>query len=1281
MKKLMSFLLAFCMIIGMCPAIASANENVDSVSATRTVYFNSASEWSTAQQGEGGGESVLIAYNGSDNWNAAGSFTDVNGEVVEQTVTSGVGFNTSRNALVSFKIPENFDADDTALVTLTLTLKYFKQASVGVRLAVYGNSVDGTWSASSANKATFGANGSDSGLNNLELLGLTSPIKTGSAGEKLTLTSYALTDYVKQMADEGKSEVTFRLAIPCGGAWIYNAETSNAPVLKFEKGFATSVNVKTVFYDGKNETDAEYETISKVIAGSVYTYSDTPENTKTVGNDIYVYSEEKSTLSVTVEEDGSSEIVIVYEKYTADNTFNGYVIDDEGAWCWFADPRAISYKNDEGTIDLTLIGYIDVHGNIKATQINNLTNKVDEVLVRTNLQPDDHNNPTFLVLPDERIVVFYSRHTDEACFWYRVTKEKGDITTFGEEKCLETSANTTYPSPFLMSDDPDHIYLCWRGIGWHPTIAKLSIPNENGDMQFTYGPYQMVQSTGARPYAKYASNGKDKIYVSYTTGHPDNEDPNWLYFNQIDINTMTMQDINGKVMSTIASGPLNVNKTNTSQTNIVDRTSGVRNWLWQVAVADDGYPVIANVRINGGKSVHDYYYVKWNGTEWVKTFVTNGGGKFHPSNTEYCYSGGMSIDTDNPNVMYVSKPVDGVFGSVFEIVKYTMSDDGTEVLSEEQITKNSIKNNVRPWAVPNSGDNDVKLLWMSGDYAYWMVNKNYPAGYPTAAMSSTPLPEEKVDITDAVAKEDYGMIGGAFVSTMNTANIVNATVGDEFTVSVDAYLSGDYTGTIFKMGDVSVSVKNLTTRYSDNDEANFPRLVLTVNGVDYASTNVYGTSDDWKYYSTGTSGDYYFTEYDKYVNLTVVNDGEYITLYRDGLVDVKEKISANGFENVKVGGFDGYVENVSVFDRALNHDEIKSLTENDYVVKDPEVYGSESVKIVSKTSSGEVIKEETVELRPGTDVYEFVPENGIIKDGIYYSMYGYSFNETDMEAEVIYEKYKKNGENLVVDGTFEDENGNFSWGTWQSPERQSYFKDDCSDWFYIVNRDTDASVLYTNTLKADDYALGTRWNDGVLGLCSMANFIPVEAGKTYFVSYDYKHKVNGTSANYISTSFVSEKNMSAGEQSGCNIPKSVTTDWQTNEFVITAPEDGYIYFHFSCLGSGNAPGGSNNGSGPYWFFDNFEVYEIEKEFINVTIEGSTDNETVVKVENISINDVEDVMVYVVEYNAENEVVKVESKKIDVEANNYKMPKFAVGGNIKVFVWNENMLPLHNVVKK
>ena len=60
-------------------------------------------------------------------------------------------------------------------------------------------------------------------------------------------------------------------------------------------------------------------------------------------------------------------------------TYSGTVVADEGAWCWFADPRALHYENEGGTINATYIGYIDVHGNVKATQYDWVTGRKTDV--------------------------------------------------------------------------------------------------------------------------------------------------------------------------------------------------------------------------------------------------------------------------------------------------------------------------------------------------------------------------------------------------------------------------------------------------------------------------------------------------------------------------------------------------------------------------------------------------------------------------------------------------------------------------------------------------------------------------------------------------------------------------------------------------------------------------------------------------------------------------------------------------------------------------------------
>lgn len=523
-----------------------------------------------------------------------------------------------------------------------------------------------------------------------------------------------------------------------------------------------------------------------------------------------------------------------------------HTVASEGAWCWFADPRATHYSNASHSIDMSYLGYIDVHGNIRATQFNWLTNEKSDVLVRSFFQPDDHNNPTFLVLPDERVLIIYSRHTDEPAFYYRVSVKPGDITQLGEEKRLATANNTTYPSPFLMSEDPTHWYLCWRGISWHPTIARLTLPDENGDCHFDWGPYQMVQSTGARPYAKYYSNGKDKLYVSYTTGHPDNENPNWLYFNVINIKgEPTLEDIEGHRLSTIKDGPFRVNKSQeykaTYPLTVVDAPAqGIRDWVWQIALDQQERPRIAMVKINDDKSHHEYYYARWTGSQWALTDVCDGGGKFHPSDTERCYSGGEALDPQNPGTMYVSRPTPGEYGNVHEIWKYTISDDG-RISSSEQLTRNSTKNNVRPYMLPNSQGTPLRLTWMQGDYAYWIVCSRYPAGYPTSIQCD--YDPQAMLPTKAAGK------GWTFVTTL--------TPQQQFT-----------------LGDISYSV-----------DASSHRPVLTINGQKYESQSQLRTSDGWQFCPATTDGKEYPSQGAIRIALTYDAKAQKLTVYRNGLID------------------------------------------------------------------------------------------------------------------------------------------------------------------------------------------------------------------------------------------------------------------------------------------------------------------------------------------------------------------------------------------------------------
>ena len=76
-------------------------------------------------------------------------------------------------------------------------------------------------------------------------------------------------------------------------------------------------------------------------------------------------------------------LVVLGARTVAQESFKSNVVAEEGAWCWFADPRAMHYENAAGTINASYLGYIDVHGNVKATQYDWLNIFVSAVILIT----------------------------------------------------------------------------------------------------------------------------------------------------------------------------------------------------------------------------------------------------------------------------------------------------------------------------------------------------------------------------------------------------------------------------------------------------------------------------------------------------------------------------------------------------------------------------------------------------------------------------------------------------------------------------------------------------------------------------------------------------------------------------------------------------------------------------------------------------------------------------------------------------------------------------------
>jgi hypothetical protein len=176
-----------------------------------------------------------------------------------------------------------------------------------------------------------------------------------------------------------------------------------------------------------------------------------------------------------------------------------------GAWCWFADPRALVWNGR------TLIGWIDGAGDVRVASLDGST--VTTALVHSGLGVDDHNNPALLARADGRLQVFYSAHSGPEMYF----RLSADGVRWEDEQRLGTNTpgtrGYTYPNPVQLAAEGGRFHLFWRGGDWNPAFSI-------SDDGLSWAPAQALIRGPGRPYVKVFSDGNDAIHLAFTDGHP-----------------------------------------------------------------------------------------------------------------------------------------------------------------------------------------------------------------------------------------------------------------------------------------------------------------------------------------------------------------------------------------------------------------------------------------------------------------------------------------------------------------------------------------------------------------------------------------------------------------------------------------------------------------------------------------------------------------------------------------------------------------------------------------
>lgn len=371
---------------------------------------------------------------------------------------------------------------------------------------------------------------------------------------------------------------------------------------------------------------------------------------------------------------------------------------NDGAWCWFQSPSAVNFNGK------TYVGYVNKNGDIMVGIYDENTKNISSTVLHANLQIDDHAAPSILVRSDRRLMVFYSAHTGDSMF-YRISTNPEDISSWKNEQSVNTNTagdwKYTYSNPVQLSSEDNEVYLFWRGGNGEPTFSTSTDGNSWSDAQ------TLFNVPGERPYMKASSNGTDKIYFTFTNGHPNEVDNNSIYFAYYQGGSFYKAD--GTFIKSINDLPL----TPADVDMVYDSSkSGIKAWNWDIAFDENGYPVIVYAvfpTIND----HRYVYARYNGNAWDNNEITSAGDSIG-GDTELYYSGGITLDHENPSIVYLSKEID----NVNEIQKWSTQNSGLN-WSFENITSESTKENIRPIVPRNHTSDKPGVIWMSGVYPFF----------------------------------------------------------------------------------------------------------------------------------------------------------------------------------------------------------------------------------------------------------------------------------------------------------------------------------------------------------------------------------------------------------------------------------------------------------------------------------------------------------------------------------------------------------------------------------
>ncbi len=406
------------------------------------------------------------------------------------------------------------------------------------------------------------------------------------------------------------------------------------------------------------------------------------------------------------------------------------VLDDDGGWCWFQDERAL-VVGDTLVLGSVAAGRHDAsrRGAVEATSVDLRTRatarfRLSATPVAKKDGYDDHCAPAFVLRGDGRLLAVWAGHGFDDRILSRVSSRPGDPSSWSDERSFvpSPSSRVTYSNLQRLAGERGRIYDFFRGLDdrFKPSVAWS---DDEGETWTKGGVVIDVPAAFRhRPYAKYASNGRDTIHVVYSEGHPRDYD-NSLYHVLYRDGRLCRSD--GTPIRALREGLRRPEE----GTRIFQGDPANVAWAADVELDGEGRPFVAysvqkdSAGLPPGQGGLDLRYrlARWDGRAWDDHEVGFAGTRLYAGEDDY--SGGIALVPGDPTAVFLSTNADPATGRPlvsaadgqrhWEVFRGTRRGDGSWTFTA--VTKDSALDNIRP-VVPRAPGREPILLWLRGRY-------------------------------------------------------------------------------------------------------------------------------------------------------------------------------------------------------------------------------------------------------------------------------------------------------------------------------------------------------------------------------------------------------------------------------------------------------------------------------------------------------------------------------------------------------------------------------------